>query len=311
MATSPALSDDVTAGREETRASFCFCPRFQRRCASGVCVRGMNVVWPMLSSTSCSAMKNVYSGSIEASGNCGHGSTMVSTCMFWRGAPGSATRLESSCIVPSVVTVRSSSGAMLVMASRAAAATMPSHGSHWSCRSPKTPLPRQLTPPNLRSKSSWPAKTAALALSLSALMWASSASHVSCESTCCRLRHPFSSSMPESLSAFQSTFRISHGKACIVLTPYFAPTKVLPSLTAIRSAFAARTSSSSPIARPCRPEGRLPSAMALVIWCGATLGGRRVWPRRACGAAARGANAAAAGSSSSHSAAGHQRGMSS
>ena len=61
---------------------------------------------------------------------------------------------------------------------------------------PKTPLPRQLTPPNLRSKSSSPDMTSALALSLSLLIYASSSLHVAGESTPCKLKHPFSLSIP-------------------------------------------------------------------------------------------------------------------
>ena len=81
---------------------------------------------------SCNAMKKVYRGSIDAFGYCGQGSTMVSAWIHWRGAPGSATRHDNSCIVPSLVTVRWSSGAKFSIASFAASATMPSMGSHWS-----------------------------------------------------------------------------------------------------------------------------------------------------------------------------------
>ena len=64
----------------------------------------------MSSSTSCRAMKHVYSGSMLADGYWGHGSTIVSAWMHWRGAPGSATSDEISCKVASKPTSGSSRG---------------------------------------------------------------------------------------------------------------------------------------------------------------------------------------------------------
>ena len=106
-------------------------------------------------------------------------------CSPHLGLPGSATREDSSCSMPSGPMASSRSGpscfTISVMASRTIGSLI---GKNMSCRLPKMPfMPRQFTPPKRSEKPTSPLVTAALELSLSSFTYCNSLSAVPSERT--------------------------------------------------------------------------------------------------------------------------------
>mmetsp|Transcript_19594 Transcript_19594/g.51091 ORF Transcript_19594/g.51091 Transcript_19594/m.51091 type:complete len:240 (+) Transcript_19594:515-1234(+) len=191
---------------------------------------------------------------------------IVSAWMHCLGLPGSATRQESSWIMPSSPMASRKKGAILRVSSSIAARTSGADsGRNMSWRFPKTPfIPRQLTPPNRSSKGTRPAVTSALARSLSSLMNLSSSSAVAADSAPVTQVHPSVSSTLLATSGLALTTSV--GKLRIDCTPpVLRPTSSFPSLRASISALAAASFSIT-----------LPSAAA--VGCKTARRPLRRWP---------------------------------